>query len=103
MAQPIRIRARRRDAVTEVTVLAPHAMETGMRRDDRGQLVPAHHITELVARVGDRVLLRASMTIAVASDPLLTFRVRDLPTGSRIDVQWTDSRGERRIDSHMTA
>ena len=47
VAEPIRIRARHRDGLTEVLLLMPHPMETGLRKDDSGSFVAAHYITDV--------------------------------------------------------
>jgi sulfur-oxidizing protein SoxZ len=95
---PIRIRARLRDGLTEVHVLMPHAMETGLRVDAAGQLVAAHHITDVQIDVAGRPMLTARMSMAVSQDPLLTFRCRGARAGDRVSVSWTDTRGEQRTD-----
>lgn len=98
MSQPIRIRSRLRDDVAEVQVLMPHPMETGMRSDESGTLVPAHFITEVDIRVGTRQVFAARMSFAVSRDPLLSFRYTGAAPGQRLRVAWTDSRGEARAD-----
>ena len=97
-AQPIRIRARISQGVTTVQVLMPHPMETGLRRDEAGQPVPAHHITDVSVTLGERSVFAARLTFAVSRDPLLAFRLRGAEAGQRLRVAWTDSRGEARVD-----
>ena len=98
MAQPIRIRARAHAGTTEVQVLMPHPMETGLRLDEAGQRVPLHHITEVIVTLGARTVFAARMGFAMARDPLLTFRFTGAQAGQRLRVAWTDSRGEARAD-----
>ena len=95
---PIRIRARLKDGVAEIHVLMPHPMETGMRTDDTGQLVAAHHITDVKISVAGRPALEARMSMAVSQDPLLSFRFKGARLGDQIRVVWTDNRGEQRTD-----
>ena len=99
MTAPIRIRARHVQGRTEVTLLMPHPMETGLRRDDRGGFVPAHYITEVQVLADGRTVLQARLSHAVSRDPLLSFRYRGGAPGDRVQVRWTDSRGEQRSDS----
>jgi sulfur-oxidizing protein SoxZ len=101
MGDPIRIRTRVNDGVTDVVVLMPHPMETGLRKNDSGSYVPAHYITDVVVSLGTRVVLSAKMSIAVSTDPLLKFRFRGGRPGDRLTVSWTDNRGDRRIDEVM--
>ena len=98
MGTPIRIRARATQGHTEVTLLMPHPMETGMRKDDSGRFVPAHFITDVQVVAAGRVVLQARLSQAVSEDPLLSFRYRGGQPGERLEVRWTDSRGDQRSD-----
>jgi sulfur-oxidizing protein SoxZ len=98
MGMPIRIRARAAQGHTEVTLLMPHPMETGMRKDDSGNFVPAHFITDMQVVAAGRVVLQARLSQAVSQDPLLSFRYRGGQPGDRLQVSWTDSRGDQRSD-----
>jgi len=95
---PIRIRALLKGDITDVHVLMPHPMETGLRQDDAGQFVAAHFITEVQIQVAGRVVLKATLGRGVSADPLLHFRLRGVAAGERISVAWVDTRGERRSD-----
>lgn len=106
-AQPIRARARVHagdgEGFTEVHVLMPHPMETGLRHDEAGLLVPRHHITEVNVTLGPRILFAARLGYAVSRDPLLVFRFRGGVAGQRLRVTWTDSRGEQRSGEAVIA
>jgi sulfur-oxidizing protein SoxZ len=95
---PIRIRTKMKNDVTEVHVLIPHPMETGMRKDDAGRVVPAHYISDVRISVAGRPVLAARMGIAVSQDPLLYFRVKDVRRGDLLRVAWTDNLGDQRVD-----
>lgn len=97
-AQPIRIRAQIRDGVVDVKILMPHPMETGMRADDAGRLVPLHHITDMRVTLGERTVFSARMSHAVSRDPLIGFRFKGARPGDRLRVSWTDNRGDVRSD-----
>lgn len=99
MAEPIRIRARSKDGLTDVLLLMPHPMETGLRKSDSGGFVPSDYITEVRVVVEGRTVLEARMSQAVSRDPLLSFRFRGGQAGERIQVSWTDSQGDRRSDT----
>lgn len=103
MAQPIRIRARHRDGLTEVVLLMPHPMETGLRKDASGKLVATHYIGDVRVTVEGRTVLEARMSQAVSQDPLLTFRFRGGKPGERITASWRDSLGEARADESLIA
>ncbi len=102
MSEAIRIRARLKNDLTEVTVLMPHPMETGLRVEPSGSPVPAHYITDVEVWAGQRKVFSARLGIAVSKDPLLTFRFRGGALGEPIRVAWRDSRGEQRIGEAKT-
>lgn len=98
MGERIRLRARERDGGVDAQILMPHPMETGLRKDDAGNFVPAHYITSVRVSVSGRTVLEARMSIAMSRDPLLSFRFRGAREGERMTVTWTDNRGDRRSD-----
>ena len=101
MPEPIRIRTRRSEGLTEVRILMPHPMETGMRQGADGHLLPAHYITEVRVSVEERPVFAASMSYAVSQDPLLSFRFKGGRPGDRLRVSWTDNLGQQRSDEAL--
>jgi sulfur-oxidizing protein SoxZ len=95
---PIRIRAHAKEGTTEVHVLMPHPMETGFRKNETGEFIPAHYITDVRIEVAGKLVLAATLSRAVSEDPLLYFRVQGGSPGDTISVSWIDTRGERRAD-----
>jgi sulfur-oxidizing protein SoxZ len=98
MEQPMRIRTRREPGRTLVQILMPHPMETGLRVDESGHRVPAHHITDIEVTLSGRLVFAARMGIAVSRDPLLSFRVTGAQAGALLRVTWTDNLGRSRSD-----
>jgi sulfur-oxidizing protein SoxZ len=98
MGEPIRIRCRLRGDVAEVQVLMPHPMETGLRVNEAGTLVPLHHITDVAVTLAERSVFAASMSFAVSRDPVIAFRVNGARVGERLRVTWRDSHGDTRSD-----
>ena len=94
MAASIRIRAKLSDGITEVKALMRHPMETGQRKDSRGQTIPAHYITEVSATVGERVVMRSFWGAAVSQNPFLGFRFSGAKAGDAVEVKWLDNKGE---------
>ncbi len=95
MGAAIRIRSRRHEHGVDVMVLMLHPMESGLRTDTEGWPLPPHFITDATVLVDDRVVLEARLSIAVAEDPLLQFRLESVPTGALLRVHWRDNRGTR--------
>jgi sulfur-oxidizing protein SoxZ len=101
VGDPIRIRAKIRDGVTEAMILMPHVMETGLRKDEAGAPIAAHYITQVRVSVETRTVLEARISIAVSRDPLLSFRFAGAKAGDRMKVAWTDNRGDQRSDETL--
>lgn len=98
MGSPMKIRATTTDGVTEVKALMSHPMETGLRKGPDGQLVPAHHITEVFAAHNGKVVLSATWGAAVSQNPFLSFRFKGGAAGDKISVSWKDNTGDSRTD-----
>lgn len=97
--RPIRIRASLLGAQTEVRVLISHPMETGLRKDGSGALIPAHYITELSIWHQERLVLQARFGPSVAANPYLNFRFDGGAVGDKVSIEWLDNRGESQRES----
>ncbi len=98
MGLPMKIRATSKDGVTEVKVLMNHVMETGLRKDASGQIVPAMFITEVTAKLNDQVVMQAQWGQAVARNPYLAFKVKAGKAGDKVSISWKDTSGDTRTD-----
>ncbi len=98
MGNPMKIRATSKDGVTEVKVLMNHVMETGLRKDASGALIPALFITEVTAKLNDKVVMQAQWGQAVAKNPYLGFKVKGGKPGDKVTISWIDSSGDTRSD-----
>lgn len=98
MGNPMKIRAAVKDGVTEVKILMQHDMETGLRKDAEGVLVPAWFITEVKAQHLGRTVLDAQFGLAISKNPYLAFRFKGGAAGDKITVSWLDSKGDSRSD-----
>ncbi len=94
MASGIRIRAKLNDGVAEVKCLMKHDMETGTRKDTKtGELIPAHHITDVTCEHNGKVVMTAHWGPAVSKNPYFAFQVKDAKPGDTIKVSWVDNTG----------
>jgi sulfur-oxidizing protein SoxZ len=98
MGNPMKIRATSKEGVTEVKVLMNHVMETGLRKDASGALVPAMFITEVTARLNGKIVMQAQWGPAVAKNPYLAFKVKGGQAGDKVSISWTDLSGDSRTD-----
>jgi len=98
MGKPMKIRARTDGQVTEVKILMNHIMETGLRKTQQGEAIPAHYIQFVTVTCADRTVLSAQWGPAVAANPYLSFKFEGGQKGEPIKVTWVDNEGDSRTD-----
>ena len=103
MADPMRIRAQVAGNNATVRVLMNHEMETGLRKDAAGKLVPAWHITEVTATHNGKPVMTAEWGPAVSKNPFLQFTIKGAKAGDKIGVTWKDNRGDTRTDEAVVS
>ena len=79
--------------VIEIKTLIRHRMESGFRRDNRGQLVARDILTAFSCTYAGREVFRAEFFPAIAANPLLSFFLVATETGM-LEFRWTDQHGE---------
>ncbi len=103
MADPMRIRANMAGDRVEVRVLMAHEMETGLRKDANGKLVPAHFIQNVSVTHGGRTVLSAQWGTSISKNPFLHFRFKGGKPGEKVSITWVDNRGDKRTDEATIA
>ena len=98
MADPMRIRASMTRGKVEVKVLMAHEMETGLRKDAQGKLVPAHFIRNVTVTHAGKPVLAAQWGTSGSRNPFLHFRFSGGKPGEKISITWLDNKGEKRTD-----
>ena len=76
MADPMRIRAQVAGSNATVRVLMNHEMESGQRKDTAGKLIPAWHITEVIATHNGKPVMTAEWGPAVSKNPFVQFTIK---------------------------
>ncbi|MSQ60892.1 MAG: thiosulfate oxidation carrier complex protein SoxZ [Betaproteobacteria bacterium] len=103
MGSPMKLRAKADGDVVEVKVLMAHIMETGQRKNQAGDLIPAHFIQSVSATHKDKVVLSAQWGPAVSANPWIAFKFKGGVKGEKVKVSWTDNRGDSRSDEVVIA
>lgn len=94
MADLMKIRATLKGITTEVKVLMLHPMETGRRKNDFDETIPAHFIQLVTATLNGVVVLEAQWGAGISKNPYLTFYLSGGKVGDNISVKWMDNKGE---------
>ena len=98
MADPMKIRASMSGEFTEVKVLMAHPMETGLRKDTTGAVIPAHFISDVTATSAGKTVLQCHFSQSVSQNPYLAFKFKGGAKGEKVQVSWTDNTGDKRTD-----
>ena len=98
MADPMRIRATMAGDKVEVRILMAHEMETGQRKDAKGEIIPAWFIQNVTAVHNGRTVMSAEWGPAVSKNPFLHFRFKGGKPGDKLSITWTDNKGDNRTD-----
>lgn len=101
MADNMKIRAQLKGNITEVKLLMSHPMETGRRKNDAGEIIPAHFVQQVTAFLNENMVLEAQWGAGISKNPYLTFRLKNAQLGDKVTLTWLDNRGESVTQSVM--
>lgn len=80
--------------ITEVKMIMNHPMETGRKKDDFGQLIPAYFIQLVTAKLNDKIVLEMQWGTGISKNPYLTFYLKGAALNDKISVNWVDNLGK---------
>ncbi|AXS79370.1 thiosulfate oxidation carrier complex protein SoxZ [Dechloromonas sp. HYN0024] len=103
MAEQIKMRTQTQGDVTDIRILMQHPMETGQRKDDKGQSLPMQFIQTFTVSLNGKVIIDGQLNTSISKNPLFTFRARGIKAGDKLLVAWTDNLGDRRQDEIVVA
>jgi len=98
MAEQIKIRTLTQGDVTDIRILMQHPMETGQRRDERGQALPLHFIQTFTVNINGKPIIDGQLNTSISKNPLFTFKAKGIKAGDKLSVNWTDNTGDKRLD-----
>jgi sulfur-oxidizing protein SoxZ len=78
--------------ILQIKALISHQMETGLRRDDQGDVIPRKIINKFVCRYNDDVVFGVDLHEAVAANPYIEFYLRATESG-RLEFVWEEDGG----------
>ena len=96
MTSTIKVKAKLSGDVAQIKSLMLHPMETGSRKDpDSGEIIPVHHITQLVFTNNGKQVMVANFSTAVSRNPYFSFSFKGAKAGDTLKVSWVDNLGEK--------
>jgi len=91
----INVRSAVKKGVATIRLLVDHPMETGMRNEKKGNLIPAKFIQELTCEHGGNMVLDAQLNGSVSTNPYVKFKFSGAKDGDNIKVSWSDNTGAK--------
>ena len=82
----------KRGEIIEIKTLAGHAMETGFRRTQLGEVIPRDIIRLFTCTYNGEEIFRAELHPAIAANPFLVFSTVATESGT-IAFRWTGDNG----------
>lgn len=98
MGEQIKIRAQNQGETTDIRILMQHPMETGQRKDEKGQTFPAHYIQTFTVSLNGKAIIDGQLNTSISKNPLFTFKARGIKSGDKLAVAWSDNTGDKRQD-----
>jgi len=75
-----------------VKTLISHPMETGLRKDSLGNVIPRRIINKFICRYGGMVVFSADLHEAMAANPYFEFYLRATESG-KLQFEWHEDGG----------
>jgi sulfur-oxidizing protein SoxZ len=89
----IKIRAKLKDDVVTVKALMTHPMETGNRKDSKGETIPAHFIQEITCSAAGKEVINAQWSGGISKNPYISFKFKGGREGDDLTLTWVDNKG----------
>jgi len=83
----------KRGSVVEIMTLISHPMDTGLRKDKQGKIIPRHIINKFLCVYNDELVFKAELHEAISSDPLIQFNFVAEQSGT-IEFIWHEDGGK---------
>lgn len=82
----------RRGDVVEIRTLIAHPMETGVRSDAEGRIVPRDILTRFECRYDGELVFAADLYPAISANPYLAFPLAATASGT-LEFRWVGDNG----------
>ena len=84
--------------IIEVRTLISHIMETGLRRDAEGKVVPRDILVRFEARFEGQLVFAMDLAQAISANPYIAFPFKVEKAG-KFDFTWSNEAGDKQQSS----
>ena len=88
--------------IFQVKALISHQMETGLRHDNQGEVIPRKIINKFACRYNGIVVFGVDLHEAIAANPYIEFYLRATESG-RLEFIWEEDGGDTYTLAHQLA
>lgn len=81
--------------IIQVDAIFEHPMETGLRKDKDGVLIPAYYIKQAKVEYGGKTVLTMDMTQSVSANPYVSFNLKVADAEASLKVSSVDTKDEK--------
>ncbi|MGQ7791578.1 thiosulfate oxidation carrier complex protein SoxZ [Faunimonas sp. B44] len=86
-----------KDEVITIKTLVNHEMETGLRKDKDGNVIPRQIINKFTAEFNGQKVFEADLDAAISANPYFEFSVK-VPESGTMKFTWVDDDGSTYTD-----
>lgn len=80
--------------IIEIKTLINHAMESGQRKDAKGNTIPRQIINKFVCTLNGKEVFSADWHPAISANPYIAFNMRATESG-KLEFTWVDDDGSK--------
>ncbi len=80
--------------IVEVKALVSHIMETGQRKDSKGEVIPRKILNKFACTVNGKEVFSADFEPAISANPYIQFKFKAAESGPVV-LTWTDDDGSK--------
>ncbi len=88
-----KLKAKARNGVIDVKAIVKHTMETGLRKDKKGNVIPADYITNVTVSNNGKEVVTSDIGSAVSKDPYFRFKIKG-NKGDTVTLAYVDNKGK---------
>jgi sulfur-oxidizing protein SoxZ len=96
MMSNIKIKAKAKDGIVNVKTKLKHKMMTYAAAKKKA--IEANFITQVIAKVGDKIVYELSSSQFISADPILKFKFHG-KKGEMLEIAWIDMSGKKVTES----